>query len=485
MTNDPFEAIKGSGSKRRPAKNNDRPFRRCIVPVPPEAPAAPERHPKLGKPSATWTYRDQEGAILGHVMRFEEKDGGKSFRPLCLFESAGKMEWRWEAWPAPRPLFGCDRLAARRNAPVAVCEGEKAADAAQRLLPDFVCTTSPSGSKSAGKADWSPLADRAITVWPDADDAGRSYAEAVAQLAADAGARSVAILAPPDGASKGWDAGDAESEGWTAEKTLGLVAAAKRVGARQPFREQTDEGKGAKPDESRTRPRQRDQLLEAVSEAELWHDQNGVAYSSIMVNGHREHRRIDSQPFRNWIAGRFYQATGGAVTTATLTDAIRVLTVRAIENGPCHKVMLRTGWDCSSCWVDLCDDLWRAARIWGEGWEVVDQPPVRFVRSDIMTALPKPEPGHLLEELRGFVNASDADYELIVGWLVAALWGRAKSYPILALGGEQGSGKSTMSRLLPSLVDPSAVAGLSPPKDERDLIVSAGLNLVLAFDNVS
>ena len=104
MTSDPFEAINGSGGKCRPAKSNSQPFRRCIVPVPPEAPARPQRHPKLGKPGATWTYRNREGAILGHVMRFEEKDGGKSFRPLCLFESAGKMEWRWEAWPAPRPL---------------------------------------------------------------------------------------------------------------------------------------------------------------------------------------------------------------------------------------------------------------------------------------------------------------------------------------------------------------------------------------------
>ena len=36
-----------------------------------------------------------------------------------------------------------------------IVEGEKAADAAAELLPDFVVTTSPFGAKSAGKADWS------------------------------------------------------------------------------------------------------------------------------------------------------------------------------------------------------------------------------------------------------------------------------------------------------------------------------------------
>ena len=58
------------------------------------------------------------------------------------------------------------RLAERPSAPVVVCEGEKAADAATGLLPGFVAVTSPNGSKSAGKADWSPLRGRAVTVGP-------------------------------------------------------------------------------------------------------------------------------------------------------------------------------------------------------------------------------------------------------------------------------------------------------------------------------
>ena len=69
-----------------------------------------------------------------------------------------------------------------------ICEGEKAADAATRLLPGFVAVTSPNGSKSAGKADWSPLRGRAVTVWPDADAAGLEYARQVAKLATAAGA---------------------------------------------------------------------------------------------------------------------------------------------------------------------------------------------------------------------------------------------------------------------------------------------------------
>ena len=57
-----------------------------------------------------------------------------------------------------------------------VVEGEKTADAAAELLPDFVVVTSSFGAKSAGKAAWGPLEDREVTIWPDHDEAGAGYA---------------------------------------------------------------------------------------------------------------------------------------------------------------------------------------------------------------------------------------------------------------------------------------------------------------------
>ena len=123
-----------------------------------------------------------------------------------------------------------------------VCEGEKATDAATSLLPGFVAVTSPNGSKSAGKADWSPLRGRAVTVWPDADAAGLEYARQVAKLATAAGALSVAIVSPPPDCKIGWDAADALADGWTIERAAELVAAAS---ARDASREQQDHAPSA------------------------------------------------------------------------------------------------------------------------------------------------------------------------------------------------------------------------------------------------
>lgn len=81
------------------------------------------------------------------------------------------------------------------------------------------------------------------------------------------------------------------------------------------------------------------------------------------------------------------------------------------------------------------------------------------------------------------MNASDDDFMMVVAWLVAALRHRGP-YPILVLNGEQGSGKSVVSRMLRSLVDPSAAPIQAAPKDDRDLVVSAGNAWIMAFDNL-
>ena len=62
-----------------------------------------------------------------------------------------------------------------------IVEGEKAADAAGALFPDYVAITWPNGGKAAGKADWQPLSGRDVVLWPDADAPGRDAMATVAR----------------------------------------------------------------------------------------------------------------------------------------------------------------------------------------------------------------------------------------------------------------------------------------------------------------
>jgi hypothetical protein len=101
-----------------------------------------------------------------------------------------------------------------------------------------------------------------------------------------------------------------------------------------------------------------------------------------------------------------------------------------------------------------------------------------------MHALPAPAAGGSLEELRPLVNVADADWPLLVGWLLGALRPRGP-YPVLCLHGEQGSAKSTAAKVLKLLIDPGAKDLRSEPKEERDLVAAASNSWLLAWDNLS
>ncbi len=87
-----------------------------------------------------------------------DDDGGKEILPLCWTGNG----WKNKAWPAPRPLYNLDKIALRPDAKIIICEGEKAADAAALIFPDFVATTSSGGAQSAAQTDWAPLAGRRV-----------------------------------------------------------------------------------------------------------------------------------------------------------------------------------------------------------------------------------------------------------------------------------------------------------------------------------
>ena len=190
------------------------------------------------------------------MLRFTRPDGDKEFRPLTYCEHTdGTRSWRWQGPPEPRPLYRLDRLTALPEATVIVCEGEKAADAAAHLLPEpaFVTTTSLNGAASPGKSDWSPLSGRRVCIWPDHDAPGADYARRVAALARKAGAASAEVLdlsalqvdpktGEPRELPAGWDAADAQSEGFPSDAIRQIVDQAEVKAAQTAKSEDAQDG---------------------------------------------------------------------------------------------------------------------------------------------------------------------------------------------------------------------------------------------------
>jgi hypothetical protein len=366
-----FDPLPSIGARPAPAGV---PEWRVIMPAPEDAPSPPAAHPRLGGPFMTWEYRDSAGRLNGYVCCFERvptlasspiRGDGKQIRSLVFTEhKKWGRQWRWLGFPKPRPLYGLDRLAARPDAPAVICEGEKAADAAGRLLPDHVAVTSPGGSSAAKAADWSALAGRYATIWPDA---GQSYAREVCEtLAKLSPAPRVAIVKPPPSVAEGWDAADALAQGWTPAQAAELIARA------------AAHGHGG----ATTAPalNARSRVIDLLADAELWHDPERTAYATVPVDGHRENHELGSTFFKDWLALSAYEATGSVPAAETIEAALRVARAQALR-GPCHRTWRRVAEHDGRIYLDLGCRRWRAVEIAATGWRVVDTISVKFLRS--------------------------------------------------------------------------------------------------------
>ena len=149
-----------------------------MIPPPADAP-----EPPLGLCDILHTYCDAAGRPTHYVRRLEARNGRrKQFIPLTYGRLNGKPGWHAKHPASPRPLYGLEKLATRPEAPVIVCEGEKAADAAAWLFPDRICITWPGGTGNVAHTDWTPLAHREVIIWPDNDQPGHKAAEEIAAL---------------------------------------------------------------------------------------------------------------------------------------------------------------------------------------------------------------------------------------------------------------------------------------------------------------
>jgi putative DNA primase/helicase len=180
----------------------------AISPIPDDIELDIPKH-RLGKPNHVWDYKNADSAILMRVCRFIDADGKKEDRPLTYRKYPdGTCKWAFKSLDAPRPLYGLDRLANAPDKPVIICEGEKATDAVANMNPEYVAVSSPNGSGSPHKADWSALKGRTAIIWPDNDDAGRQYALSVARLLKKAEAQSIHIVSIPNHFPEKWDLAD-------------------------------------------------------------------------------------------------------------------------------------------------------------------------------------------------------------------------------------------------------------------------------------
>jgi hypothetical protein len=286
-----------------------------------------------------------------------------------------------------------------------------------------------------------------------------------------------------------WQSWPPPSLTWKGGAPMGVLDRARAAAAESSAQSKQKRRTKSNTDENRDAKRvsQADKLVLLTLGMEFFHSPgaDSTAYVSFVYDGHRQTWPVNSSGFKELLARLFFDAHEKAPSAQAIADAVAVLAGRAKFAGPTYPVAVRLAEHDGTIYLDLCDETWQAVAINADGWNVVTDPPVRFIRRRGMQALPTPELGGTVDMLRPLLNLAEQDlWILFVAWIVAA-FRPGRPFPVLSVSGEQGSAKSTLCRMARRMIDPNVADLRRLPKDERDLMIAAGNAWVASFENLS
>lgn len=137
-------------------------------------------HPTAATPESldghrVWWYRDLEGNPIFGCLRFS---GTKVYSPVLIRED--HLAYGKDAqWPQNKVLFNQEYIKLHKT--VIVVEGEKAAEAGQKLFKKAAVVSWRGGANNISSGDWDLLRGKEVILWPDNDKPGQEVMARIAE----------------------------------------------------------------------------------------------------------------------------------------------------------------------------------------------------------------------------------------------------------------------------------------------------------------
>jgi hypothetical protein len=231
----------------------------------------------------------------------------------------------------------------------------------------------------------------------------------------------------------------------------------------------------------------------ALDGGELFYDEQSEGkYIAVNIEGVEQVFQIGTKGFIEWLSYAYYATTanpdkgkpGLSASEAAIKQACFALAGIAKHEGEKMPVYLRAAPYQDGLIIFIGDDRWQVIDVQPTGWRVLQKSPVKFWKTGSMQALPIPHPGGDIEELWQFANIQEQDRPLVLAWMLEAFRPETP-FPVLALNGLQGSAKTSTHTRLRQLLDPNKANLRAAPKTIEDIYVSAGVNWIVSFENIS
>lgn len=228
---------------------------------------------------------------------------------------------------------------------------------------------------------------------------------------------------------------------------------------------------------------QADLLIRLGQQCDFFHDEQSQPWAEFEINDHRENWPLNSTTFRRWLRRQYWQETSRAPNGEAVATAIATLEGKAIFEGPTEKLHNRVAEHDGALYYDMSDEQWTVVKITPDGWEVVERAPVRFKRYTHQQPQVAPERGGSLDKLDDFINLEDKAHRLLFKvWVVGCFIDIPHPAPVVH--GEQGTAKTTSSKVARRLIDPSQMEVLDFPRDKGEMIQQLSHNWFTPYDNI-
>lgn len=445
---------------------------------------APEEKTQRKQVEAVYSYRDAAGDVVFETVRFKNPKTFAQRRP-------GIPRPHYNLKGVELVPYQLDFIAhAPVDAPVWIVEGEKDVDRLMSLK--LFATCNPMGAGKWRESYSKHLQGRTCRIIADNDDVGRKHARSVAR-SLQSQAASIRIVDLPGLPDHG-DVSDWLDGGGTVDALAKLAEQAPElygtvIAEEAPQADGTSDA--VSPEDAVKLFSQAKLIMKIVEKVEIWKNSSRDCYVSLPVKDGRNHVPVRSEVVYEWLLHQYWTTHKDVPSPDAINAAISLLSARARFDGESLPSWLRVA-DASTpnspepvYFLDLGDEANRGVRISPKGWEVVSDPPIRFIRPRGIKELATPRRDGDLGLIWEFCNVTDqADRRMLLAALTAAMR-PIGPYPIIILNGEHGSAKSTTAKVLKRLFDPRNPTIGTLPTEPRDLMVVACSNWFLSFDNVS
>ena len=212
-------------------------------------------------------------------------------------------------------------------------------------------------------------------------------------------------------------------------------------------------------------------------------DNPGKFYAEIPNGNHKEIYGINAQKFRAFLRIEFRKRCN-TTENYDFNDVLVKKTDEITWTQEPKQVHTRLAATAKAFVYFLADKDWKSVIISESGWRVYNSKKIKFVKNGINKeqVMPDTVGGDLQQLLKPFINMKPQSFKLFLIYLVQCFFPKSSHF-LAVISSERGSGKSTLTKLIQEIIDPSETTNTILPTTPDNVLNLFANNIVVALDN--